>query len=94
MIENYFAPSLRTSGHGSLADWSIQDIAEFLTTGANNHGIVFGSMTDVIVHSTRSMTDDDALAAARYLKSIVDKGTQTFVYDEAAHHALQKGGHR
>ena len=91
VIENYFAPSLRTSGHGSLADWSIQDIAEFLTTGANNHGIVFGSMTDVIVHSTRFMTDDDAAAAARYLKSIADKGTQTFVYDEAAHHALQKG---
>jgi alcohol dehydrogenase (quinone), cytochrome c subunit len=91
VIENYFAPSLRTSGHGSLADWSTQDIADFLKTGANNTGIVFGSMTDVIVHSTRFMTDDDALAAAKYLKSIVDNGTQTFVYDEAAHRALQEG---
>jgi alcohol dehydrogenase (quinone), cytochrome c subunit len=91
VIENYFAPSLRTAGHGSLADWSVQDVAEFLKTGANNHGIAFGSMTDVIVHSTRFMTDDDALAAAKYLKSIVDNGTQTFVYDEAAHHALQEG---
>jgi alcohol dehydrogenase (quinone), cytochrome c subunit len=91
VIENYFAPSLRTSGHGSLADWSIQDVAEFLKTGANNHGIAFGSMTDVIVHSTRFMTDDDALAAAKYLKSIADKGTQTFMYDEAAHRALQEG---
>ena len=91
VIENYFAPSLRTSGHGSLADWSIQDVAEFLKTGANNHGIVFGSMTDVIVHSTRFMTDDDAFAAAKYLKSIVDSGTQPFLYDETAHHALQQG---
>ena len=91
VIENYFAPSLRTSGHGSLADWTIQDVAEFLKTGANSRGIVFGSMTDVIVHSTRFMTDDDALAAARYLKSIVDKGTQTFVQDDAVHHALQEG---
>jgi alcohol dehydrogenase (quinone), cytochrome c subunit len=91
VIENYFAPSLRTSGHGSLADWSIQDVAEFLKTGANNHGIAFGSMTDVIVHSTRFMTDEDAFAAAKYLKSIVDNGTQTFVYDEAVHHALQDG---
>jgi mono/diheme cytochrome c family protein len=91
VIENYFAPSLRTSGHGSLADWSAQDVADFLKTGANNTGIVFGSMTDVIVHSTRFMTDDDALAAAKYLKSIVDNGTQTFVYDEASHRALQEG---
>ena len=91
VIENYFAPSLRTGGHGSLADWSIQDVAEFLKTGANRSGIAFGSMTDVIVHSTRFMTDDDALAAARYLKSIVDNGTQTFVYDDVLHHALQGG---
>jgi mono/diheme cytochrome c family protein len=91
VIENYFAPSLRTSGPGSLADWSVQDVAEFLKTGANNHGIAFGSMTDVIVHSTRFMTDDDAFAAAKYLKSIVDNGTQTFTYDGTAHHALQEG---
>jgi mono/diheme cytochrome c family protein len=94
LIENYFAPSLRTGGHGSLVDWSVQDIAEFLKTGANNHGIVFGSMTDVIVHSTNFMTDDDALAAATYLKSIVDNGGQAFKYDEATHHALQEGDTR
>jgi alcohol dehydrogenase (quinone), cytochrome c subunit len=91
VIENYFAPSLRTHGHGSLADWSTQEVAEFLKTGANRSGIAFGSMTDVIVHSTRFMTDEDALAAASYLKSIVDKGTETFAYDDAQHHALQQG---
>ena len=91
VIENYFAPSLRTSGHGSLADWSIQDVTEFLKTGANDHGIAFGSMTDVIVHSTRFMTNDDALAAATYLKSIADNETQTFVYDNAVHRALKEG---
>jgi len=91
VIENYFAPSLRTGGHGSLADWSIQDVTEFLKTGANDHGIAFGSMTDVVVHSTRFMTDDDALAAATYLKSIADNETQIFVYDEAVHRALQEG---
>jgi mono/diheme cytochrome c family protein len=94
VIENYFAPSLRTAGHRSLADWSAQDVAEFLKTGANKSGIAFGSMTDVIVHSTRFMTDDDAFAAARYLKSVVDKGTQTFVYDDAQHRALQDGDTR
>jgi alcohol dehydrogenase (quinone), cytochrome c subunit len=37
------------------------------------------------------MTDEDALAAASYLKSIVDKGTEIFAYDDAQHHALQQG---
>jgi mono/diheme cytochrome c family protein len=94
VIDNYFAPSLRTKGHGSLVDWSIPDVAQFLKTGANSSGIAFGSMTDVIVHSTRFMTDDDALAAAIYLKSIVDNGTQSFVYDDAQHRALQDGNTR
>jgi alcohol dehydrogenase (quinone), cytochrome c subunit len=40
------------------------------------------------------MTDDDALAAAKYLKSILDKETQTFVYDETVHRALQEGDTR
>jgi mono/diheme cytochrome c family protein len=91
VIDNYFAPSLRTGGHGSLVDWSVQDIAQFLKTGANGSGIAFGSMTDVIVHSTRFMADGDALAAGKYLKSIVDKETQTFIYDDTLHHALQEG---
>jgi mono/diheme cytochrome c family protein len=91
VIDNYFAPSLRTSGQGSLADWNRQDVAEFLKTGVNRSGIAFGSMIDVIVHSTRFMTDNDTRAVAKYLKSIVDNKTQTFVYDEAVHHALQEG---
>src|SRR5580704_2875133 len=47
VIENYFAPSLRNGGPGTLGAWSESDIADFLTTGANPRGIVFGSMTDV-----------------------------------------------
>ena len=45
VIENYFAPSLRNGGPDTLGGWSESDIADFLTTGANPRGIVFGSMT-------------------------------------------------
>jgi len=91
VIENYFAPSLRTSGAGSLANWDTKDIADFLRMGANKYGIVFGSMTDVVTHSTQFMTDEDALATATYLKSIADPQISAFAYNDAEHLALKKG---
>jgi mono/diheme cytochrome c family protein len=51
-------------------------------------------MSDVIVHSTQYMSDADALAAAKYLKSIRnedDGAAVAFVYDPAAHTALRNG---
>jgi len=57
VIESYFAPSLRSNGPGSLRDWSEEELSEFLRTGANSRGIVFGSMTDVITHSTQYMSE-------------------------------------
>jgi alcohol dehydrogenase (quinone), cytochrome c subunit len=91
VIDNYFAPSLRTSGAGSLANWDTKDIADFLRMGANKYGIVFGSMTDVVTHSTQFMTDEDALATATYLKSIADPQISAFAYNDAEHLALKKG---
>ena len=35
IIESYFAPSLRIDGAGSLRDWSDDELAQFLQTGAN-----------------------------------------------------------
>src|SRR5580698_2581740 len=64
VIENFFAPSLRSGGPGTIGTWTDTDLAQFLRTGANTYGIAFGSMTDVIVHSTQYLTGEDALAAA------------------------------
>jgi mono/diheme cytochrome c family protein len=94
VIENYFAPSLRSSGPGSLAAWSEEELAQFLETGANAHGIVFGSMTDVITHSTQYMTAADALATAKFLKTLgtpEEKSATRFVYDPSEHLALRNG---
>jgi alcohol dehydrogenase (quinone), cytochrome c subunit len=94
VIEGYFAPSLRSGERGTLAEWTVDDLAEFLRTGTNARGTAFGSMTDVIVHSTQHMTPEDAVATAKYLKSIVDPGgTQArFVYDQATAASLRGGG--
>ena len=93
-IENYFAPSLRNDGPGTLADWSTEELAEFLRTGANRHGIAFASMTDVIVHSTQYLTPADARAAAVFLKTLKSPDSESavaFTPDAATHAALRSG---
>jgi mono/diheme cytochrome c family protein len=94
VIENYFAPSLRSSGPGTLGAWGEQELAQFLETGANAQGIVFGSMSDVIIHSTQYMTPADALATAKYLKALKNPGEESatrFTYDATEHLALKNG---
>jgi mono/diheme cytochrome c family protein len=94
VIENYFAPSLRNGGPGTLGAWSEEELAQFLETGANAQGIAFGSMSDVIIHSTQYMTPADALATAKYLKSLrsPDEAPATrFSYDATEHLALKNG---
>ena len=94
IIENYFAPSLRNGGPGTLGAWSEAELAQFLQTGANAQGIAFGSMSDVIIHSTQYMTSADAVATAKYLKSLgsPDEAAATpFTYDAAEHAALKNG---
>jgi alcohol dehydrogenase (quinone), cytochrome c subunit len=94
VVENYFAPSLRNGGPGTLGAWSDEELAQFLETGANSQGIAFGSMSDVIIHSTQYMTPADALATAKYLKSLRGPGEEPaarFTYDPAEHVALKNG---
>ena len=93
VIENYFAPSLRTAGAGSLRDWTEDELVQFLRTGANSGGIAFGSMSDVIIHSTQYMSEADARSTAHYLKSLdsQQQDGQSFVYDPASDKALKKG---
>jgi mono/diheme cytochrome c family protein len=94
VIENYFAPSLRSEGPGTLGEWSADEVTQFLLTGGNTRGIAFASMNDVITHSTQYMTAEDALAMAKYLKTLrsPNAAPQTpFVYDATEHQALKNG---
>jgi alcohol dehydrogenase (quinone), cytochrome c subunit len=93
VIESYFAPSLQTQGPGSLADWSEEELADFLRTGANTHGIAFGSMSDVIIHSTQYLSEADAASTAHYLKSLESAGRpgQPYAYDPSSDKALKSG---
>jgi mono/diheme cytochrome c family protein len=90
-IENWYAPSLRSGGSGTLGAWSERDLETFLTRGVNPHGIAFGSMNDVVTHSSQFLTPADARAAARYLKTLKDAATAAFTYDASTDRALRGG---
>jgi mono/diheme cytochrome c family protein len=91
VVESFFAPSLRSDGPGSLAGWDAGDVATFLKTGVNPHGIAFGSMTDVIEHSTQYMTGSDLNATAKYLKSVGASNVVRPSYDPATAMSLARG---
>ncbi len=67
-LEGWYAKNLRHEDTG-LASWSQQEIADFLKTGRNDRTAAFGSMTEVIEHSTRHLSDADVSAIASYLVS-------------------------
>jgi len=94
VVDSYFAPSLRQGSADTLGDWSERDIVDFLKTGTNPYGLVFGSMTDVIVHSTQYLTRDDAVAIAKYLETLsasADSRDRPYAYDDSVHLAIKSG---
>jgi alcohol dehydrogenase (quinone), cytochrome c subunit len=92
VVENWYAPSLRSGGAGTLESWSEADLEQLLTQGVNRHGAVFGSMSDVIIHSSQYLTADDARATAKYLKSIKDTSSgAAFAYDGSTDRSLSAG---
>jgi mono/diheme cytochrome c family protein len=79
--ENWLAPDLTGRTLGGLSEWSIDEIAQFLLTGANDRTRASGPMTEVVELSTSHLTAEDAKAVATYLKdlpngaSVADKKT-------------------
>jgi mono/diheme cytochrome c family protein len=59
-----------TQAKSGLASWSLGDIAAYLKTGLNPYATSFGPMNEVIVNSTRHLTDADLRAVAVYIKSL------------------------
>jgi mono/diheme cytochrome c family protein len=92
VVENWYAPSLRSGGAGTLEGWSEGDLEQFLTQGVNRHGAVFGSMNDVVIHSSQYLMADDARATAKYLKSLKDTSPGSpFAYDASTDRSLSAG---
>jgi mono/diheme cytochrome c family protein len=69
-MQNWYAPSLASSGEAGVADWSIEDIAQLLGTGRSPRGTVLGPMAQVVLHSTQYLEPADLRAMAVFLKSL------------------------
>lgn len=67
--QSWFAPDL-TSSHGGLGIWPADELAAYLKTGRNSFLESYGPMNEVVMNSTRHLTEEDVNAMATYLKDI------------------------
>lgn len=70
VVEHWFASDLTNSKTTGLGNWTEEDIVAFLQTGTNPYSNAYGTMTDVVRHSTSHMTAGDLAAIAHYLKTV------------------------
>lgn len=68
-LRPWSAPNL-TSAPSGLGLWPHEEVAAYLKTGINSYVETFGPMNEVILNSTRHLSDGDVNAMALYLKSL------------------------
>jgi mono/diheme cytochrome c family protein len=69
-LQGWFAPNITADTRKGIGSWSVDEIVNYLKTGANRDAIAAGDMTEEIVHSSSNLTDDDLKAIAAYLKGV------------------------
>ena len=73
--EGWFAVSLDGDRRSGLGDWTVDEIVEYLKTGANDRARAMGPMAEVVHNSTMYLTDSDLRAMATYLKGLPADGS-------------------
>ncbi len=75
-LRPWSAPNL-TSAPSGLGIWPLEEAAAYLKTGRNSYVETFGPMNEVILNSTRHLSDGDVDAMAVYLKSLPSNEADT-----------------
>ncbi len=75
-LRPWSAPNL-TSAPSGLGLWPLEEAAAFLKTGRNSYVETFGPMNEVILNSTRHLSDGDVDAMVVYLKSLPSNEADT-----------------
>lgn len=78
-----------TSDLSGLGLWPHEEVVAYLKTGINSYVETFGPMNEVILNSTRHLSEDDISAMAVYLKSV--PGNAASSGGEAEDHVLGMG---
>jgi mono/diheme cytochrome c family protein len=71
-LRPWSAPNL-TSAPSGLGLWPLEEVAAYLKTGRNSYVETFGPMNEVLLNSTRYLSDEDVNAMSVYLKSLPSK---------------------
>jgi mono/diheme cytochrome c family protein len=94
VIDGWGAVNLRGNGADGLGRWGKQDLADLLRNGHSvSHAVIGSAMSDVVVHSTQYLYDDDLDAMVGYLKSLPPARNEaaTFAVNPATARVLQAG---
>lgn len=67
---DWYAPSLTDKHEASVADWPIEQIAQWLKDGTSKTGAALGPMAEIVYQSTQHVSDTDLKAMSEYLKSL------------------------
>jgi mono/diheme cytochrome c family protein len=68
IVDTYYAPNISADPDAGLGARTVDQIKQFLRTGAEPHlGVAFGPMAEVVHYSLRYLTDADLTAIATYL---------------------------
>ncbi|WP_198084263.1 cytochrome c [Variovorax sp. E3] len=70
VIDGWYAQPLRHTDRPTMAQWSSEDIVQYLQTGRTGHTAAFGAMVDVVQNSTQHLSTQDLQAVASYLQSL------------------------
>tara|TARA_B100002019_G_C21070321_1_gene498660 strand:- start:8 stop:760 length:753 start_codon:yes stop_codon:yes gene_type:complete len=78
-IQGWHAPRLASGDGMGLEDWPVDEVVQFLTTGAASRSAATGTMKEAIHDSLQYLDDADLRAMAVYLKSLENRDGETSV---------------
>jgi len=67
-LQGWFAPNIGANEYQGIGGWGVDDVVQYLRTGANAWTRASGPMAEVVQDSTSRMTEADLRAMAVYLK--------------------------
>ncbi|WP_287030286.1 c-type cytochrome [Pseudomonas sp. UBA6310] len=67
-LQGWVAPNITADPYAGIGAWSVEEVVQYLKTGANRFDIASGPMAEAVEHSTQHWKDEDLMAVAVYLK--------------------------
>jgi mono/diheme cytochrome c family protein len=69
-MQNWYAPSLRSSQEAGLSEWPQHEVVALLKHGVAPRASVMGPMAEVVFRSTQHLSDEDLDAMATFLRAL------------------------